>query len=355
MRDESLTEEQRMIRDMVGDFVGGSVASQAVAIDANATIPDALLEELAELGLLCVPLPEAAGGAGFDFVSLTLVLAAIAGECPALAQHVLFQTIDGVLMLAESGGQETHMEAVAGGSATVAFCELDNGGSWDAAKGQLTGHATCVLGGVGADLILVSVSDESQPMLLLVESEKIQCGESRNRLGMRGVTACDVSFTSSTAVVLAEDDAALKLVAMRKSREWVGALAIASGLAKSVSEIACAYAREREQFGGPIARLGAVQEMMARTDVAYRIASELTQSLASGIDRGEDVRLAARAARIVAGDLVMHAADVGLQIHGGYGFSQEYAIERFYRDARQIAVMGGCEDELLAACAQLLV
>ena len=171
---------------------------------------------------------------------------------------------------------------------------------------------------------------------------------------MRGVSLCDVRFESASATVLAEGDSAAQIASSRRTRELVGALAIGAGLAQSVSQIACVYAREREQFGGPIARLGAVAEMMAQTDVAYHVASELSLALSRSLDRKEDVLNQARSARLVIGDLIMRSADCGLQIHGGYGFSREYAIERFYRDARHIAVMGGSADMLLEASAERL-
>ncbi len=329
MRDESLTEEQRMVRDMIAELTAGSVASQAVAIDETSTIGEGLRQELAELGLLSVPLSEEAGGAGFDFVSLALVLASIASESGAVAQHVLLQTVGGVMMLAETGAPVERLEAVAGGEQAAAFCELAQGAAWDRNADCVTGEAQCVLGGVEADLFLAFVRDESSSVLLLVDAEKVSKGESKNRLGMRGVTACDVRFEGAAATVLAEGAAAIGPVAMRQTREWVGALAIASGLAQGISSISCKYAREREQFGGPIARLGAVGEMMARTDVAHRVISECAHSLAAALDRSEDVTADARSARIVAGDLIMRAADAGLQIHGGYGFSREYPIERF--------------------------
>lgn len=347
-RDEPLTDEQKMIRDTVAEFVGASVAPGAAAIDADASFAPELMAELAELGLLSVPLPEASGGAGFDFVAFALVLAEIARECPALAQHVLLHTIGGVLPLSELDGLESEAGMAAMGEKLAAFISDAIDISFDASTGKVSGHGANVLLAPNADVFVVHATAASGGVLLLVDSSGAARGDSKNRLGMRGVHICDVSFDGADARVIAEGQACQRVVDLQLQRELVGALAIGAGLTHSVARIASNYAEEREQFGAPIARLGAVQEMMARADVAYRVTAELAFSLAGGIDRGEDVLVAARAARIVTGDMIMRAADSGLQVHGGYGFSQEYPIERLYRDARHIAVMGGCTDGLFA-------
>lgn len=357
-------EEQRMLLGTVAEFASEVVAPAAETIDGESAIPAEISSQLAELGMLAIPIPEDEGGAGFDHLGYALTLIELAAASPSVALHVATQTtlfLEPLAHFGDAATVEAAYGAVAMGETLGAF-----GGS-DTADGETSsiecefaaaGDGVSVTGrkrwvaaapAAGHALVLGREGDGLSAALVDLGGDGVARGERIDRMGMNGVAFGDIEFEGATARRIGAAGAGGDIHARIRDRALVAIAAIGCGVMRGARDFAAQYAVERRQFGRPIGDFEAIQERLAAIEGDRVTCLNLVVSAARMLDAGRPVTHLAEVAKLGAGRAAMAAADHALQIYGGYGYSREYPVERFYRDARWVAIAQGGNDAIKRA------
>ncbi|MEE9395008.1 MAG: acyl-CoA dehydrogenase family protein [Planctomycetota bacterium] len=365
-----LDEDQKMILEMVAQLSSELLAPAADVIDRDEAIPANVRATLAESGLFGLRAPETFGGVDLDDSCYQFSLATLAHGSASVALDVLVQSsllLEPLAKFAlDDEGISAWAESVVSGEArgALAWQESSNSLSNSDLKTelrtidgeiQLSGVKNWVLGAPEADrfLVLAKEGDYSSWFMVAADAAGVEIGKKRTRLGMRGISVAAVEFTN---VAIAESNRigtvgnGKEILEFISCRAQVGLVALATGLIAAARDAAAQYATERRQFKRPIADFEAIREKLAGAESAHASAASLLASCARLSDGGgghDRKRLHfGMAARIQATDLAMKVADDALQTFGGYGYSQEYPVERFYRDARYLALAFGGNDPI---------
>lgn len=359
-----LSEEQRMLLGTVAELAAAAVVPAAEGIDAEAAIPAELAAHLAELGMLAVPIPEDAGGAGFDRVGYALTLVELAAASPSVALHVAAQTtgfLEPLARFGEGDATEAAFGEVATGGALGCF-----GGS-DVADGEL-GSIACTIADSGEGvtvtgskrwvpaapgarwcLVLGREGDEVSAALVDLDGAGVTRGARLDRMGMNGVAFGDVDLEGAPGARVGPAGRGAELHDFVRDRALVALAAIGCGAMRGVRDFAARYAGERQQFGRRIGDFEAIEGRLAAIESDRVTALNLVVSAARLLDAARPATHLAEIAKLAAGRGAMAASDHALQIYGGYGYSREYPVERFYRDARWVAIAWGGNDALVRA------
>ena len=359
-------EDQQMILDLVTGFAGDELAPMAESIDHAAALPDELSGQLAEMGLLAIPIAEEKGGAGFDFTSYALSLVELARGSGTTAMHILNQTSFFLSPLSEGNCEHRAFAEVASGEARGALAAAEDTGSWLAemsttvSDSKLSGTKTHVLGADDAGWLLVAATEGEGISLFALESSRagITIGGTAGRLGCRSLRTSTVTFDG---VAVSDEDRigavgqGNDILRAAETRAQVALACVAAGLSSAARDAAAQYATERKQFRRPISDFEAIRQRLASSELAYGSSMSLILSCSRMIDDGADAAQLARIARVTAVTGAVKATDDALQVYGGYGFSQEYPAERIYRDACSLGVMLGGNDAASQALAAAII
>lgn len=352
-----LSEEQQMLRDMVRDFVSAQVTPNAAQWASG--IPRAVFAALGDLGLLGIDIDEAYGGAGMGLMAATLALEELAVGDGGLAQGVMTHGLLAGGYLARYG-TETQKKLYlprlvsgerlwtwAGGSsesgaASARAVRTDAG--W-----RLEGSLPSVaLADLADEAVVVVASGPSSASAFMVSGDNWSAGTGTS-LGCRSARAAEMVFSDDPiddAQRLGRQGTALEDEPAILTRAHIGRAAMAVGVARAAAREAVVYAGERAQFGKPIAQFQAVQWMIADSATELDAARLLCHRAAALVDAGQDARMEAAMARRFAARVAREVSDRAVQIHGGYGYTTEYSVERFWRDAKQLSVGEGTNDAL---------
>ena len=349
-----LSEEQSMILDTVRKFVQDSVAPEALERDEHRQFARGSFDGLAELGMLGLPISEANGGAELGMLSFVVALEELSKVCGASARLMLVHTglcgraIDGI-----EGERAMKLAGkIAAGEVLLSFVGLEfEIQATPAADGfTLGGSAALVTAATEADVLVVAATDAGgMPLLLAVEADTVQV-EATPALGFRASAPGCVTF-DATAVrkdqILASGDAARAALDRADLSAWIGGGSIAVGLAAASIEASRRHASERVAFGKTLDKQQAVAHKLAESQRATQAARHMVYHAARLADAGENATQDARMARVTALDAAILASDEGVQVHGGYGYTVEYHVERFYRDAQTLRVLDGSVEQLM--------
>jgi alkylation response protein AidB-like acyl-CoA dehydrogenase len=360
-----LTEEQRQVRELAREIARAEIAPLAAQVDETEEYPSEQVKLLGRQGLLGIHIPEAFGGTGLGTLAFCLVAEEIAWACAATSTIFLVQNLGGLpIVLAGTDDQKArYLPRLASGEITAAFSLSESGSGSDAAalrtvavrKGDryiLNGSKMWVTNGSHAGVItLFATVDRAKQAkgvtAFLVEPtfKGLSVGKHEKKLGIRGsptvalhLTDCEVPIENR----LGEEGEgfAIALRTLEASRPTIGAQAV--GIAQAALDAAVGYARERKQFDQPIGAFQGIQFMLA--DMAMRVhASRLMVHHVAGlIDRGVlSTALESSMAKCYAADTAMQVATDAVQIFGGYGYTREYPVERFMRDAKITQIYEG--------------
>ncbi|HLF29369.1 MAG TPA: acyl-CoA dehydrogenase family protein [Anaerolineae bacterium] len=363
--DFSLSEEQQMFRDLFNDFARKEVAKIAAHTDQAEAPPLDLLRTAAAQGFLGAPIPEAYGGAGLDHVSYTLLIEAIARECLSTAMIIGMHTSlvsETLLDHATEAQKERWLPSLASGETIGAFAMTEpdagsdpSGISTHAVKAGasyvLNGVKTWVGNGASAGLLLVIAATNPHAngtglsaFVVDPKAPGVKLGHREPTLGLRGLPVNTFYFDGARvpeADRLGEEGQGLSigLHAVNRMRLALGAAAL--GCAEGALELGKKFAVERKQFGAPIATKQAIGNYFADSAAEIEALRWLVLHAAWLADRGPDQRDAAATAKLIGARVARDVANRMLQVHGGYGFSDEYTISRVYRDARALDLLGG--------------
>jgi alkylation response protein AidB-like acyl-CoA dehydrogenase len=361
-----LTEDQVLIRDAVRALCRGEFASQAASWDRDDAIPPSAIAKLAEMGLLGMNVPEAWGGLGYDARTVVTVIEEIARVSAALAIMVAVHNSVGAYPIYAYGTDEQrkkYLPRLTSG-AVGAFSLSEPGAGSDASAISTTArrdgdhyllngeknwvtngrHVWTFLvfartGGPGAKGISGFIVEKDQPGLTI--------GKSEDKMGLRGSDTVTLAFDNARLPVaqrLGGEGEGFKIALSMLDSGRMGVAAQALGVMTAAYHEAIRYAQQRQAWGAPIARLQAIQFKLAEMERRVMATRLLIQRAAWLKDTGQDFIRAASIAKLYATEAATYVTHQALQIHGGYGYVKEYAVERYFRDARVMEIYEGTSE-----------
>lgn len=357
--DLSLDENQEMLRQMTREFARDVLAPAAAEWDRAGAVPDAIWQQLGGLGLLGVCVAESHGGAGMDLVSLATAIEELAAGEAGLATVVLVHNALCAAHIARAGSV-AQMERWLPGLASGQQLGTWAGGFSDA--GRLTAGAVRSgkgwrLDGSLAGVAAVERADVAVVMAATGPGMATAFVLERGEWGMvagetLGTTSAGIGELVLDGVEVGDDrrlgavDGALADEAAVMDRARVGRAALAVGVGRAAFEAGCLYAGERKQFGRPLTDFQAIAWMIADGATELDAARLLYRQAASRVDEGQPASAEAAMARVFASERAREACDRALQMHGGYGYTRDYPVERHWRDAHALMVGEGTDNAL---------
>jgi len=363
-----LSEEQLLIQGMVKEFVAAEVAPIAAEIDRNHRFPAELIPKLAELNLLGVPYPEELGGAGADNVSYIIVLEELARACAStsviVSAHSSLCTWP-IFQFGTDVQKKKYVTDLASGVTLGAFALTEPGAGTDAAAGTTTavldgdsyvlnGTKTFITNGGFADVYIVTAMTDPSAgtkgiSAFIVDKDLpgFTVGEREHKMGIRASSTTPLYFSNCRVpkdALLGQEGKGFKIAMMTLDGGRIGIAAQALGIAQGAIDASVAYAKERVQFGKPIARLQAIQWMIADMVTEVEAARLLVYQAAWRKDAGLSYTREAAIAKLFASEVATRVAGKAIQIHGGVGYTESYPVERAYRDAKICEIYEGTSE-----------
>jgi len=348
---KELTSEQREIRDLAARFADERIAPRAASWDRDHTFPRELFAELGALGLMGVCVPEEHGGAGADFLSYVLVLEELARADAGVGVTVAVHTSACTLPLLEHGS--SHVAALAAGEEIGAFALTESGSGSDAgalrtrfADGGITGAKQWCTNGSYASTFLVFAREGDRVSAFVVRAGAAGfavTGEAE-KLGLNSSSTADLSFEATPAERLGEPGAGMRIALRTLDGGRIGIAAQAVGIAQAALELATGYARERNAFGGPIARFQAIQHKLADMQTEIEAARALVWRAARLKQAGHPHTVEGAQAKLFASAVARRQTGEAIQVLGGYGYTKEFPAERYYRDAKVTEIYEGTSE-----------
>jgi alkylation response protein AidB-like acyl-CoA dehydrogenase len=361
-----LSPEHELVRRTVRDFAESKVAPVAAELDREHRFPYDLVAELAELGLMGMPIPEEYGGAGADTLSYAIAVEELtridSSVAITLAAHTSLGTMP-ILLFGTEEQKQQWLPDLASGRKLAAFGLTEPGAGSDAAAARTTAElrdGQWVINGskifitnAGTDITsCVTITartgdDEISNLIVPNGTPGYEISAQMDKLGWRASDTRELSFKD--CAVPEENLLGQRGQGFRQFLEILdgGRISVAAmgvGLAQGAYDLAFAYAQEREQFGKPIARFQAVQFALADMAVEIEAGRALTYKAAWLKDEGRPFAKEAAMAKLYTGELSHRVANAALQIHGGYGFMEESAISRLYRDQKILEIGEGTNE-----------
>jgi alkylation response protein AidB-like acyl-CoA dehydrogenase len=365
---ESYSEEQRMIRDSAREFARQELKPHAAQWDRDGWIAEAAIARLGELGLLGMMVPDEWGGSYTDYVAYALAIEEIAAGCGATAALMSVHSSVGCGPILKFGTVEQkrrYLPDMAQGKAIGCFCltepqagsEAHNlktravlkNGAW-----TLNGAKQFVTNAKRAKIAIVfAVTDPElkkkgiSAFIVPTATPGLAVGRPEHKLGIRGSDTCAVTFADCRIpeeCLLGERGKGLSIALSNLEGGRIGIAAQAIGIARAAFEAALAYAKQRKQFDRPIAEFGSIGNMLADMHTSINAARLLTHQAGRLRGAGEPCLSEACQAKLYASEMAERVCSKAIQIHGGYGYLEDYDVERHYRDARVTQIYEGTSE-----------
>ena len=364
--DFDLSDDHRLLRDTVREFAAGEIAPVAEELDRTKSFPYAIVRRLAELDLMGIPFPEEYGGAGGDSLAYALVVEELTRVDSSVAITLCAHTSLGTQpiylfgseaqraewlprlcageILGAFGLTEPEAGSDAGNVKTRARLEDD---TWviDGAKQFITNAGTDISGVV----CITAKTGEGEISNLIVANGTpgYEQGEPYRKMGWNASDTRPLTFTDCRVPeenLLGPRGGGFKQFLHVLDIGRIGVAAMGVGLAQGALDEALAYARERRAFGQPISKFQAIQAKLADMSTEIEAARLLVYKAARLKDRGENFSLTAAQAKLKTGRLAVRCAEAAVQIHGGYGYIEQYPVCRHYRDAKILTIGDGTDE-----------
>ena len=361
-----VTPEQRAVGDLAREIALREIAPHVVAWDRGHVFPRALYSKLTDAGLMGIIVPERYGGAGADYVSYALAIEELArvdaGTAVTLSVHAMIGSA--ILRLGNDEQKERYLPQLAAGDTIAGFALTEPGVGSDAAaliasarrdgdhyvlngrkqwctNGSFAGVTMAMFrtGGRGSKGISAFLVDNDTPGVVV---EKVT-----EKLGIHTSNTCDLAFDDArvpASAVLGDEGTGLSLALSALTAGRIGIAAQATGILAACLDASVAFAREREAFGKPIAAFEGVSFKIAQMATDLDAARLLVYRAAALCDRGEPFAIEASKAKLFASTAARKHAAEAVQIHGGYGYTTEFPVERYYRDAKITEIYEGTSE-----------
>ena len=365
--DLNLSEEQEAARETAREFAEKKLMPQAAELDAEERFPEDAIRELGELGLLGMMIPESHGGAALDAVSYALAIMEIAR---ADASTAVILSVNNLVAetITQWGSDEQKNEFLPRlnsleGLGAFALTEPHAGSDVQAIRTRaekkgdsyiLTGEKTWISNATGHGTFLVmAVTDPAKrtkgisAFIVDGKSKGLSVGKPEPKMGQRASHSCPVVFDNCrvpAANMLGEEGAGIKIALTALDSGRIGIASLSTGIIRACLDEMRRYSKERTAFGKPISEFQAVQWMIADTAVEYEAARGLSIFTAWRKQAGQPFSDKAAMAKLYASEAANRAAYRAVQVHGGYGYSREYRVERLYRDARVLTLYEGTSE-----------
>jgi alkylation response protein AidB-like acyl-CoA dehydrogenase len=363
-----LAEEHEMLRKMVREFAESQVAPTASERDEEERFDRSIFEQMAELGLTGIPWPEQYGGAGADYLSYVIAVEELsrvdASIGVTLSAHVSLASWP-LFKFGTEEQKQTFLRPLAEGKKMGAYCLTEPGSGSDSA-GMRT---TAVRDGDhyilnGSKIFITNAGEAEIYIVFAVTNPELKhkgitafivekgmpgftMGKKEKKLGIRSSPTLAVNFEDvrvPVGNVLGEEGQGFKIAMMTLDGGRNGIAAQALGIAQGAFEHALNYAKERKQFGKPISSLQAIQFKLADMATKIEAARLLTYQAAWLEDQGLPYGKASAMSKLYAGDIAMEVTTEAVQVFGGYGYTREYQVERFMRDAKITQIYEGTNE-----------
>ena len=377
--DFELTEDQKMLKVMVRDFATKELEPIAAQIDEEAKFPAESVKKMAELGLMGIPFPEEYGGSGGGALSFAITEEELARVCASTAT-VYFVTAglagQPLYMFGNEEQRQRFVVPVARGEKLACFALTEAGAGSDPAAMETTatkrnggyvlnGTKLFITNGAEADIAVVFATVDKSLGYRGITTFAVEkgtpgysVGKLEHKLGIRGSSTTELIFED--CFVPEENRLGPEGKGFREALEAIDASRIsiaaqALGIAQGAFDKALAYAKERQQFGQPIANFQAIQWMLADMATQIDAARLLTYRAAYLEDQGLPFVKEAAMAKVYAAEMAMFVTTKAIQIYGGYGFVKEYPLERYFRDARITEIYEGTSEMQRMTIARRLI
>jgi butyryl-CoA dehydrogenase len=360
-----LTEDQRAIRDLARKIARERIAPHAVRYDETESYPEDSIRALVEAGLYGIWVPEAYGGTDLGCLALALVTEEIAAACAGTATQYLDQPLGGlpILLFGSEAQKKKYLPVLASGERLAAYSLSEPSAGSDAASLKTTavrrgdhyvlnGSKQWCTNGDHADVITVFATVDPARRAkgvtaFLVErgTPGFEVGKKERKLGIRASPTVALHFSDCAIAVeqrLGGEGEGFRIAmsTLDMTRPATGAMAV--GIAQAALDAAVGYAKERQQFGQPIAAFQGIQFMLADMAMQTHAARLMVHHAARQVDTGiQGNTYEASMAKCWAGDAAMKVATDAVQVFGGYGYTREFPVERYMRDAKIMQIYEG--------------
>ncbi len=363
-----LTEEQQLLRENIRRFADEVVKPRAKEIDESGEFPRSFFDQAGELGLGGVAMPEEYGGAGMDTISYTLVIEEISRVCATSGVILSVNNslvCDPLLKYGTEAQKQEFLTPLAAGKKLGCFALTEPGAGSDAggllstAKRDgdsyvLNGNKVFITNGTDADIALVFASIDLAKkhkgitcFIVPTDTPGYSHGTHEFKLGVNASGTTELAFQDMrvpAANRLGEDGDGFKIAMSTLDGGRIGIAAQAVGIAQGAFEEAVAYAQQRKQFGQAISEFQAIQFYLADMATELDAARLLTWKAAWAKENQKRFTLEAAQAKLFSAEMAQRVTNKALQIHGGYGYTKEYNVERYFRDARITEIYEGTSE-----------
>ncbi|MEM6795644.1 MAG: acyl-CoA dehydrogenase family protein [Acidobacteriota bacterium] len=368
--DFSLTDEQRAVRDAARDFALGEVDPIVDECDEAQRFPMEVIKKSGELGFLGIIFPEEYGGAGMGYVEYVLVITELSKVCPSVGITIAAHNSLGTNHIFKFGSEEQRQRFVpplASGEKIAAWGLTEPNAGSDAASGQAKAERVSggwilngtkqftTHGSVGDYFVIMAVTDPSakrahnmSAFVLEKGMEGLRAGKKENKLGIRASDTAEVILENCfvpDANLIGEEGTGFVQAMQILDGGRISIAALGLGTAMGAYETALAYSKDREQFGRPISQVQSVGFQLAEMSTQIAAAEVMTLAAAVEMDRGgKRASQLASQAKLMTGEQAVRCSEMGVQIHGGYGFVKDYRAEKYYRDAKICTIGEGTSE-----------
>ncbi|MDR1946043.1 MAG: acyl-CoA dehydrogenase [Desulfovibrio sp.] len=363
-----LTEDQQLIKNMVREFAENEVKPIAAEIDKKHTFPAATTKRMAELGLFGLTIPEQYEGGGGDNLSYSVAVEELSRVCAThgviLSAHVSLGAFP-ILKFGSEEQKKKYLPDLATGRKLGAFCLTEAGAGTDAAsqksEAKLEGNNYVINGakvfitngGVAETFIVFAMTDKSKGLkgisAFIVEKgfPGFSVGQVEDKLGICASSTTEIILKDCKVPkdnLIGKEGEGFKIAMQTLDGGRIGIASQALGIAQGALEAAIEYAKQRQQFGKPIAANQGIQWMLADMATRTEAARLLTYQASKAKDAGGKYSLEAAMAKLFASEAAMWVTTKAVQIHGGIGYTRSYPVERFMRDAKITEIYEGTSE-----------
>lgn len=358
-------EDHESIREMARDFAEKALMPVAAEVDKTGVFPQNLVDEMANMGFFGIKIPENYGGIGMDARTYVCVMEEIARGCAVASTYISGANSLGsapILLVGTEEQKRKYLPGIADNSAYMAFALTEPNAGSDAGGMStkavedgdfyvLNGRKTFITGAPIAKYCVVFAKTNPDrgskgitAFIVDMAAPGVSVGKHEEKMGQLGLDCCDVVLEDvrvSKGNILGDVDKGFITAMKTLSVGRCGVAAQGLGIAQAAIDCAVKHVKERKQFGKPLAAFQGIQFMLAEMETKLNAARLLVYNAAYQIDMGEDTAKAASMAKYYATEAAVEIVGKALQLHGGYGYSKEYTIERLYRDVRVLTLYEG--------------